>query len=118
VIGPVAGEEGDGDRLACRRGGVFEDGDRGRRSAPRGFDGQDRGLLEVFETVETGAAYYGDVDGVYVGVRVGRGRRGGERARSDRGESKWGKREKFKQAGAENRPGYVVEMFSETILQK
>lgn len=62
VVGPVAGEEGDGDGVAGSWGGVFEDADGGGGSAPRGGGVESRGVVEVGERGKASAAYYGDSD--------------------------------------------------------
>lgn len=69
VVEAVAGEEGDGGWVPGRGGGVVQDRDRGGGSAPRGcgVEGRDRG--EVCEFFQACAAYYGDSDGVWGGLR-------------------------------------------------
>ncbi len=59
----VAGEESDRDGFTGGRRGVFEDGDGRGGTAVGGVDDEDRGLFEVGQVFETGAAYYADVDG-------------------------------------------------------
>lgn len=70
VMGAVAREEGDRDRVARRGRRVFEDGDRRRRRSPRCRDGEDCCKAEIREVVETCAAYHANVDGACATKRI------------------------------------------------
>jgi len=72
VVKTMAGDEGDGNRLAvCRGCGVVEDGDGGGGSAPGSGDVEGGDGSETREGLEAGATDHRNGDGAWVCLLVG-----------------------------------------------